>query len=533
MAGNDYRNESRRRPPDNRWATPGTRYPTANPYDIVITEEVPIREGNYEPALYGTPHGVVAAALLCHQEQPRGNNTDKAPVRVYANPRLAQETYNLVHGDSEENDQAYPVFVRNYLLPRGYTKGTIGDPLGALIGFTITSGGHGFAATNPSPGYGKSLEITFSGGGGSGATAFAEVVAGVIVAVVLTNSGTGYTSAPTVIVSGLAGGSGDVIAALIQPQTALLVDETETPAEEPYAGYFVRVTRTWKTIPGPLISTTRLDDDGVTVTTSRQLKKISDITTSEAVTTGVWTRKWKGQGDAFYAEQITETRAIPGNAITTTKYDAESDTLYTEVKTRKELTAITEGPTTPSGGSPHEVITESEPITAIVGWEIIKTFPTATAHDLASALPISEDSLPFQFPATLNIVEWVLSSGVVGYAKGFVRPAAHLKKVFFVVSATKPVLGDYITPLEPGALFNFLLNGDPIGEVIYDGALLHFPGVDVTFPGSNPTLTDYLADWVGVSTPLQGNIKQSHSKYRWRVEITFVVLLEPELPTYS
>ena len=40
--------------------------------------------------------------------------------------------------------------------------------------------------------------VVLTGGGGTGATATARVSNGVIFAVVLTNPGTGYTSAPTV-----------------------------------------------------------------------------------------------------------------------------------------------------------------------------------------------------------------------------------------------------------------------------------------------------------------------------------------------
>src|SRR4051794_14223807 len=137
---NDYRNESRRTPPATRYGTPGTSYPTPNPYDVVITEEVTNRAQVFEPVLFGTPHPVVTAAVLCHQGDVRSNNTDKAPIRVYANPRLAQEPYNLVNGESEANDPAFPVFVRSYLLPRGYVKATPGQPLKSLTGLTLGSG---------------------------------------------------------------------------------------------------------------------------------------------------------------------------------------------------------------------------------------------------------------------------------------------------------------------------------------------------------------------------------------------------------
>lgn len=247
---NNYRNESRRQPPFERWGTPGTQYPTPNPYDVVITEEVTNRAQVFEPVLFGTPHPTLTTALLCFQGQVKSNNHDKAPIRVYANPRLAQEPYNLVNKDDEANDSSYPKFVRSYLLPRGYTGATKGQPLSALIGLTLVSGGTGYGTLLSTPGYGK-LALAFSGGAGTGAAGFAEVAAGIIVAVVLTNTGSGYTSAPTVSVTDPGSGeSGASITALVQLQSALLVDEIEEPAEDPFAGYFVRVTRIWERYPG-------------------------------------------------------------------------------------------------------------------------------------------------------------------------------------------------------------------------------------------------------------------------------------------
>jgi FtsP/CotA-like multicopper oxidase with cupredoxin domain len=60
-----------------------------------------------------------------------------------------------------------------------------------LTGFTVQNGGSSY--TTPT--------VIITGGGGTGATATARVTNGVITALVLTNPGTGYTSAPTVTIS--------------------------------------------------------------------------------------------------------------------------------------------------------------------------------------------------------------------------------------------------------------------------------------------------------------------------------------------
>ncbi|MBI1324798.1 DUF642 domain-containing protein [bacterium] len=65
-----------------------------------------------------------------------------------------------------------------------------------IMSVSITNAGSGYDPKNPP-------QVTFQGGGGSGATATAVVGDnGTITQIVMTASGTGYTSAPTVVISG-------------------------------------------------------------------------------------------------------------------------------------------------------------------------------------------------------------------------------------------------------------------------------------------------------------------------------------------
>jgi uncharacterized repeat protein (TIGR01451 family) len=85
------------------------------------------------------------------------------------------------------------------------------DPSGRYIaGISITNGGSGYT-TAPT--------ISFSGGGGSGATAKAVLTAGVVSNIVITNPGFGYTSAPAVIFSsGAAAATASVSDPVSSPQ---------------------------------------------------------------------------------------------------------------------------------------------------------------------------------------------------------------------------------------------------------------------------------------------------------------------------
>lgn len=79
---------------------------------------------------------------------------------------------------------------------------------GGVVAVDLTTGGAGYTAP-PS--------VTFSGGGGVGAAAIAEVAGGQVNSIVVVNAGTGYTSAPSVSISGSAAGKAYVYTGAIRP----------------------------------------------------------------------------------------------------------------------------------------------------------------------------------------------------------------------------------------------------------------------------------------------------------------------------
>ncbi len=72
---------------------------------------------------------------------------------------------------------------------------------------------------NGGSGYTSAPTVAITGGGGSGATATANVSGGAVTSIVLDNPGTGYTSAPSVALSG-GGGTGATATANFQQATA-------------------------------------------------------------------------------------------------------------------------------------------------------------------------------------------------------------------------------------------------------------------------------------------------------------------------
>ncbi len=63
-------------------------------------------------------------------------------------------------------------------------------------------------------GYSAAPTVTFSGGGGTGATATAQVASGIVTSIIITNPGTGFTSAPTIALIG-GGGTGATATAAV------------------------------------------------------------------------------------------------------------------------------------------------------------------------------------------------------------------------------------------------------------------------------------------------------------------------------
>jgi hypothetical protein len=84
-----------------------------------------------------------------------------------------------------------------------------------------TNGVGAVAVTTGGSGYTSAPTVSFSGGGGSGATATATIASGAVTAITVTASGSGYTSAPTVAFSG-GGGTGAAATATVAAATVLI-----------------------------------------------------------------------------------------------------------------------------------------------------------------------------------------------------------------------------------------------------------------------------------------------------------------------
>ena len=91
-------------------------------------------------------------------------------------------------------------------------------PGGSISAINVTSGGTGYTSAPT---------VTLTGGGGSGATATAIVDSGSVIGVAITNPGTGYTGVPTVAFTGGAG-SGAAAAAVRNAEPEMVLPEGRT-----------------------------------------------------------------------------------------------------------------------------------------------------------------------------------------------------------------------------------------------------------------------------------------------------------------
>ena len=355
---------------------PSVAIDTPNIIDVTVVEEVPEKPENYQPLPYGTPHPDNAKTglglFLVWQGPVRAANNQIRVKRVYTNNNANQDWYNYaLHFTSEGN--AFPVYIRTYReLREGYQPLTKGTPLTGLIGLQLLAGGSGYTSDPV---------VAITGGGGSGAAAVAirDLKSLEIVGLRLTSEGSGYTSPPTVAITG-GGGSGATGVAELQPTNCYLVKEDvakldqESPNDR---SLFIKVQRAYETLPGPWIETRRLDLDGVwvSVNTRRQLRSaIEELAPPETLISGVWKKNSVSEGDTVVATEVSETRAIPGNPITTTKSN-EDGSVTTVTRRLEDASAIATGEFI-SGGVWYHVT--REPVSGsgdLVAWKVVESRP--------------------------------------------------------------------------------------------------------------------------------------------------------------
>lgn len=321
---------------------PVAEYQTPSPAVVFFTELVnrtsdaytqnaPVARGTLYSSIVGANQQVISAYpdLYFLKERKLAQN-DQLVFWDWATVPDAEDTYNA-EVDYVSNAVPYPAFTRVYTIKRDTYDSSptlaIGSNLTGLIGVNIVNGGQ---------------DYTFANGTINGTDVAIEFVIqdGVIVSGVITNEGTGILSTSTIIVTG--DGSGATVTPIVQGTTCYLTKQKkqELAQDDPLRNEFVRVIRVYETLPGPFIASTRIDEDGKVVTINTRRNIAASIASAETLIGGQWCKTTKKGDDNFVGEEVVECRDIPGNPVPSSRLDTDA-VAVSIVTTLKDTTAIT------------------------------------------------------------------------------------------------------------------------------------------------------------------------------------------------
>lgn len=312
---------------------------------IVLVEKIDRNKGDFkilEPSENHVYEGIDANKypsplyLVRQVTTPDG----KWVFRYWCNDRSyeIQDTWNYGQQFAGENNN-FPIYVRNYITPRvGYTPQTKKSPVKGLLGIQLTSAGADY--TSPPL-------VTIEGSDAEAETRIDET--GKVTAIYLTKTGTIISPPIEITISG-GEGSGATAQAIYQPQDAVLIKEEmrELPIDDPLHSRYVQVIQFYSTIPGPWFEYSRQEEDGSITYMRRRQNWIEDIVEGENVSDGTWTATTKepAENTDFISWEIKQTRSNfpnpsgPGNGGTdpgyntgwliSTETDADGKVIYTK-----------------------------------------------------------------------------------------------------------------------------------------------------------------------------------------------------------
>lgn len=262
-----------------------------NRTDPAYVQNAPVKRGTLYSSIVGANQDVIAAYpnLYFTKERKLGQN-DQLVFWDWATVPNAEDTYNS-EATYVSDAIAYPAFTRVYTVRRDVydvsSPIALGTPLTALIGVEITNGGLGYTTATGSI-FGTDVEIQF------------VISNGVIISGIVVNEGTGITSNSVINISG--DGQGASVAPIVQPTTCVLTSQRkqELADGDPLRNEFVRVIRTYETLPGPPITETRIDQNGDITTFTRTRVVASSLVTTNVIAGGIWTRTYQVPTESQY-----------------------------------------------------------------------------------------------------------------------------------------------------------------------------------------------------------------------------------------
>lgn len=329
-----------------------SEYPTPDPsvafYTELVNRDDPVYIANApvsRGALYATMVGADRKVIsiypnLFFLRERKFQLDDQRVLWDWATDENAHDTYNA-EATYVANAVAYPAFTRTYTVRRELYEAdptsVIGSPLPGIIAVEITSPGQNHTeARGVIDGTSVAIDFTVDSNG--------SLINGVI-----TNTGNELIPNGTPITI-IGDGQDSSAIAVTQPVGCVLTSQKkeELPDDSPLSHELVKVTRVYETLPGPWITSTRVDKDGMLVT-SKVRRQVADfITDEDKILNGEWTQTWHKGTDNFVAEETVETRPLPGNPIYSTEVDVDG-MVKTITKTLVDCSTIVSGETLIAG----------------------------------------------------------------------------------------------------------------------------------------------------------------------------------------
>lgn len=363
---------------------PVSTYPEASVGVVIFTELVnrddtaykansPVKRGSLYSSMVGASQGVIDQyPNLYFLRERRFQNNDQLVIWDWATEPKAEDSYNA-EVEYVANAVAYPSFTRVYTIRRDVFEQTpaltVGNSLTALIGVRITSPGDGYTNARGVID-GTDVDIQFVCAGGQ------------LISAVIVNEGTGVFNSSEIQIIG--DGRNGTATPITQPVGCVLTGQKkqELPDDDPMKNEFVRVIRTYETLPSVLHTDTRYDKDGALIIVSTKRNIANNIVEKDEILNDTWTQVTRKDVDDFIAEEITESRSCPGNVITDTKVDEDGMTITTTkqlIPTADLVTseAITGGNWVKKYGQEVDDSTQIKTHVAsnIVSWQIIESRP--------------------------------------------------------------------------------------------------------------------------------------------------------------
>lgn len=326
--------------PANEFGIP--KYPTPYSGHVVLVEKISTKQGKYlklDPLKDYIYEGIdrdkypFPLYLVKEITSDDGNYA----FRYWCNDRTLPEQNQWNYGISfGGEDLTFPYYVRNFLVERDkYIPAVKKSKVSSVLGIYLT---------NKGTGYTSAPTVTLSN---TNATAECRIDReGKIEAIYLKSAGTSITGTIAVSFTG-GGGSGATAVAVIQPADCVLVKEDMRPldSQDPLFSRYVSVSQYFETVPGPWFYFYSLDEDGDLVTTKRRHNFISDFSPSEEIDDNdIWNLTLAepvDQSDFLYWEIITS-RSATGSSKESVKLDEDGALIY-ETKTLKPIEDIHPG----------------------------------------------------------------------------------------------------------------------------------------------------------------------------------------------